>query len=263
MLTPSELDRIADTLRREGTYPGYPAPEDRLRLDEPGLLLTGSILVVPGGPWHIPDHPNRRTAPAHLLDPDVLAKPRKGINANDSARWRTSGLTLDQYGRPVHPDWEQLLGDRRIGLPTGPGFFWTYGINKTVDAVHYRRRPTGLEVLLIKRRVGRRWALPGGFQDHTDRSPEAAARRELREETGLRPAADAELLTTSCTVGPMATLHAWTENTAVLIHQDLKEAEPSAGDDAIDARWFTYRDALNLDLYDVHANYIKAALNRI
>ena len=57
----------------------------------------------------------------------------------------------------------------------------------TVDIVLFHRSGVDIEVLLIKR--GRepfkgRWALPGGFVDK-DESLEAAAARELREETGL------------------------------------------------------------------------------
>jgi len=57
----------------------------------------------------------------------------------------------------------------------------------TVDIVLFHRSGVDLEVLLIKR--GRapfkgRWAFPGGFVDK-DESLEAAAARELREETGL------------------------------------------------------------------------------
>ena len=58
----------------------------------------------------------------------------------------------------------------------------------TVDIVLFHRSGVDLEVLLVKR--GRepfkgRWAFPGGFVNE-DESLEAAAARELREETGLR-----------------------------------------------------------------------------
>jgi len=57
----------------------------------------------------------------------------------------------------------------------------------TVDVVIFTLRDNDLHVLLIKRGhtpYRGRWALPGGFV-HVDESLEAAARRELAEETGV------------------------------------------------------------------------------
>ncbi len=57
----------------------------------------------------------------------------------------------------------------------------------TVDVVILTLRGEELQVLLVKRDVAPykgRWAIPGGFV-HIDESLEAAARRELREETGV------------------------------------------------------------------------------
>lgn len=57
----------------------------------------------------------------------------------------------------------------------------------TVDCVVFALDPEGLKVLLIERDLepfAGRWALPGGFV-HMDESVDDAARRELREETGL------------------------------------------------------------------------------
>jgi len=57
----------------------------------------------------------------------------------------------------------------------------------TTDCVILYISPSETEVLLIRRKSDpfkSKWALPGGFVE-TDESLEAAARRELEEETGL------------------------------------------------------------------------------
>ena len=57
----------------------------------------------------------------------------------------------------------------------------------TVDIVIFTIRQKQLEVLLVKRRnqpFQGKWALPGGFV-HEDEALDTAARRELKEETGV------------------------------------------------------------------------------
>jgi ADP-ribose pyrophosphatase YjhB (NUDIX family) len=267
MLSAEDLDQIAK-LVGQGTFEGYPAPDQRLYLDTPGLRTDGPALVVPDGPWHVADHPNRRTAGPDHTDPEVPSAGHPLVAADLSQRWLDDGIGLDQYGRPVHPDWRQLLGDRRIGLPTGVGFFFRYGPNATVDPVVYRRRGAGpLEILVIKRRRGGKWALPGGFADRIDRTPEDTARREAGEETGLdRIGGRAEVIVNHRSTGQLVTLNAWMENTVVLIHGDqeyLADTEPVAGDDAVDVKWSTRTGMVDLDMFDVHIRHIDKALQII
>ena len=58
----------------------------------------------------------------------------------------------------------------------------------SVDVVIFTLRADDLQVLLVRRKHAPfegRWAIPGGFVE-ADESLEAAARRELKEETGVR-----------------------------------------------------------------------------
>ena len=265
MLSKAELDQIAH-LVAQSTIEGYPTLDERLRLDSAGLLTTGPTLTVPDGPWHVSGHPNRHSAGAHEVDPEVPSEGHPTIAPDLSQRWSAEGFTLDQLGRPIHPDWQQLLADPRIGLPTGVGFFYRYGPNATVDPIIHRRRGAAspLEVLLIKRRRGGKWALPGGFADRSDNTPQDTARREAGEETGLDAiGGEAEIIVRHRSTGPIVTLHAWMENTVVLIHGDqeyLADTEPVAGDDAIDVGWYTREQMVQLEMFDVHINHIDTAM---
>jgi hypothetical protein len=219
----AELDRIAEVLQ-SGPFAGYPNAADRLFLNTPGLKIDedSRIITVPEGPWMVSDHPNRMRANLDRLDP--LTPPEDLM-----LRWRQADYFLTQQGWPVHPDFRSLLTDERIGLPAGPGYFWKFGENETVDPVVYRVGTRGTQFLLIRRGDGGQWALPGGFKDR-DESVEAAARREAGEETSLTElGGNAEVIFHKRSVGLRDTLNAWTENTVVLIHSNqeyLHDYEP-------------------------------------
>lgn len=269
LLQATEMDRIADVIA-SGPYPGYPKNSDRLFLGNVGIHASGvGILEIPDGPWHITNHANRKDKPADIVDLEVPNENAPVIDPELTERWTQEKLLLDQFGRPIHPNWLQLLEDPRIGLPTGTGFFYRYGPNATIDPVVYRKSetPDETELLLIQRRIGHRWALPGGFLDRTDASAADGARREAGEETHLLDiGGTSEVILHKRPVGLRDTLNAWTENTVVLFHGNpdyLHDVQPEPGDDAEDAGWFTREQIDKLGVFDAHLQYIDTALARL
>lgn len=92
----------------------------------------------------------------------------------------------------------------------------------------------GEDVLWIKRgippAVGK-WAMPGGFMEN-DETPEAAAARELQEETGIEVAADSMTL-----VSVSSILHVAQTHLVFRCHLD-ETPEFVATDEATDCGWF-------------------------
>jgi 8-oxo-dGTP diphosphatase len=128
----------------------------------------------------------------------------------------------------------------------------------TVDIILLRRgKRRRLEVLLIKR--GRppfkgRWAFPGGFISESE-PLEAAARRELKEETGIT-GGDLEQLGAFGDPGRDPRGHTVSVVFGCLING---EVEPKADDDAADVDWHPARRPPPL-AFD-HALILRAALN--
>jgi 8-oxo-dGTP diphosphatase len=108
----------------------------------------------------------------------------------------------------------------------------------TVDVVVVTRERSP-RVLLIRRKHAPfegRWALPGGFID-MDETLEASARRELLEETGLRPRKLAQL----ATFGDPGRDPRGRTVSVVYLAEVGRAAAASAGDDAAEAAWFPLR----------------------
>ena len=122
----------------------------------------------------------------------------------------------------------------------------------------------GREVLLIKRgnppRQGQ-WSLPGGRIEWGETS-EAAALRELKEETGVT----AELAGLIDVVDGIMTSRETGQVTRHYIMVDYAarwlSGEPVAGDDAADARFFPLEEALAIIEWDVTRRVVQEAFDR-
>jgi len=130
----------------------------------------------------------------------------------------------------------------------------------TVDCVVFGLDEAGLQVLLIQRDLEPfrgAWALPGGFV-HIDEDLDQAARRELREETGL-DTAFLEQLYTFGTLGRDPRERVVTVAYYALLK--LSDHRVQAATDARDAAWFAVSEATRL-AFD-HPRILAAALERL
>lgn len=129
----------------------------------------------------------------------------------------------------------------------------------TVDVVIVTREAKP-RVLLIRRKhepFAGRWAIPGGFVD-MDESLEAAAHRELFEETGVQTG-DLEQLHTFG--DPKRDPRGRTISVAFLALVNPDEVHPQAGDDAAAAAWHSLRRPPKL-AFD-HASILAMARKRL
>lgn len=142
------------------------------------------------------------------------------------------------------------------------------GVLVTVDVVIPRLSPSGSgwEVILIQRSkqpYQGMWALPGGHLNTDDSSLEAAAQREVREETGL----DIPLL-----LFKQVQTYEDFEDTRgkyvcllyVLSEPLSPEASIEAGDDAAHVQWHAVENLQNLpDLAYNHIRLLREALRQL
>ncbi len=129
----------------------------------------------------------------------------------------------------------------------------------TVDVVIISRERTP-RVLLVRRKnepYAGRWAVPGGFVD-MDESLEAAARRELAEETGVRAGRLEQLHTFG---DPGRDPRGRTISVAYLARVDARRVKPVAADDAAEVGWHRL-DRLPELAFD-HADMLKLARKRL
>ena len=134
----------------------------------------------------------------------------------------------------------------------------------TVDCVVFGLDDDGLKVLLIQRAeqpFKGMWALPGGFVrvgEEEDPTLEAAARRELREETGLEPAYIEQLFTFGDAGRDPR------ERVVTVAHYalvKLADHRVRAATDAADVGWFDVTDPPPLG-FD-HTKLLEAAPQRL
>lgn len=130
----------------------------------------------------------------------------------------------------------------------------------TVDCVVFGLDEGDLKVLLIQRDLKPfegRWALPGGFV-RVEESLDAAARRELVEETGLEDIYLEQLYTFGA---PGRDPRERVVSVAYYALVSLAEHKPQAATDARQAAWFSVDDAPNL-AFD-HEHILDLALIRL
>ncbi|WP_062435032.1 NUDIX domain-containing protein [Herbidospora daliensis] len=134
-------------------------------------------------------------------------------------------------GLPVNP--------ARPDLPEGRGDLWVWGEQQAADALVMAWVDGVRHVLLVLRGDGHGWAIPGGMLDPGE-TPEAAARRELLEETAL------DLSGHPCQVDepqymddPRAGQAAWVVSSLAVFDLGVVEELPvvTAGDDAAAVAW--------------------------
>ncbi|WP_044900969.1 NUDIX hydrolase [Myxococcus stipitatus] len=130
----------------------------------------------------------------------------------------------------------------------------------TVDCVVFGLDEEDLKVLLIQRGVepfAGRWALPGGFV-RMDESLDEAARRELEEESGIRPGHLEQLFTFGT---PERDPRGRVVTVAYFALVKLSAHVLRAATDAREAAWFSVWDTPKL-AFD-HADILNTALLRL
>ncbi len=130
-------------------------------------------------------------------------------------------------------------------------------ISVTVDCVIFCKVDNKFKVLLVQRKnepFQDQWALPGGFVDEGE-DLEAAAKRELEEETGVKVKSMEQVQAFG---KPGRDPRGHTISIAFL-SRIFCEEELKPADDAKDAKWFALEKLHNMDLAFDHDEIINVA----
>jgi 8-oxo-dGTP diphosphatase len=131
----------------------------------------------------------------------------------------------------------------------------------TVDTVIFTIRDNELQVLLVRRAIAPykgRWAIPGGFV-LANESLDDAARRELREETGVGDVWLEQLYTFG---DPKRDPRGRVVTVAYFALVSPDRAPPLAGSDAADAQWWPATNPPHPLAFD-HQHILSVALERL
>ena len=269
----AEFLRDYDYALRAYTVPGYPAYEDRLRLDNPSELIgPDGELTIPydaSQPWcpadFYPTHATKPMREGQFIDDGGVHPPTK----EEQTLWTSLGIGTDQRGMPVHPYTKGMLLGSHVSKDTfmqpggvvTPGYYYKRGPQLTADMLLVAEHEGALHGLFVERKDNGLLAVPGGHVDPEDaqKSQKLAGRlsqyelagiRELSEETGINIEITPEGLSCSglavvlhkvwegCGADQRATIHSWPQGQAFAAFlPEIPSQKPRAKTDAKHVAW--------------------------
>jgi bifunctional NMN adenylyltransferase/nudix hydrolase len=193
--------------------------------------------------FHLRDNPNDRTW-SSMLDELLLRKNVAGSVVIYGSEERFIGRYSGKFPTAIFPKpgerIKAAISEDARSIPFRQGRVHAFLTNypkvfPTVDIAVFRNKKA--ELLLGKKNIDGLWRLPGGFVDPDDTSYEAAANRELKEETGL-------VLETSLTFEQSFKVDDWRYRyeqdkiITTLFSAEIVRGDSAASDDLAEVKWF-------------------------